>query len=339
MTSFYTSLFGILFWISPLVHSYGQTREWTKVAVPTVKLANGVEMPLIFQGSGGDNDTSATSGVQAAIAVGFTGIDTAHDYGCLAGVGAALAPLAPDERQRLFVTSKVPGCGVPTQGLQPPCYENTHKVFAADMAKLQTPYIDLLLIHFPPLAGCGGNACTKMQQQWTALEELYKANATRAIGVSNMCKDCIECIKQNATVMPMVDQMQYHVGLGHDPGGLKAYCKQENIVFESYAPLGGGLLLSNFSLGAELAIKYNFSSSAGVALAYIAQRGGPLVTKSNKPRHLVEDLDIFSPEKQISAADLSRLDAIRSPTCKGVAATGRWAPYGCCHASTNSAAI
>ena len=327
----YSYLFGILLGIFTLIHGYGQTHQFIKAATPKVRLSNGVEMPLIFQGSGGDNDTSATSGVQAALAVGFTGIDTAHDYGCLAGVGAALAPLGTAERQRLFVTTKVPGCGVPTQGLQPPCYENTHKVFAEDMAKLKTPYVDLLLLHFPPLAGCGGNACMKMQQQWTALEELYKANATRAIGVSNMCKDCIECIKQNMTVMPMVVQMQYHIGLGHDPGGLKSYCNQENIVFESYAPLGGGMLLSNFSLGTELAIKYNFSSSAGVALAYIVQRGRPLVTKSNKPLHLAEDLDLFSPEKQISDADLARLDAVTYPTCKDVAATGRWAPDGCCH--------
>ena len=328
----YSYLFGIMLGVSPLVNGHVQAHEWTKTVVPTVKLANGVDMPLIFQGSGGDNDTSATIGVRAALTVGFTGVDTAHDYGCLTGVGAVLAPLSTTERQRLFVTSKVPGCGVPTQGLQPPCYENTHKVFAEDLAKLQTPYVDLLLLHFPPLAGCGGNSCTKMQQQWTALEELYRANTARAIGVSNMCKDCIECIKQNATVMPMVDQMQYHIGLGKDPGGLKAYCKQENIVYESYAPLGGGLLLSNFSLGTELAIKYNFSSIAGVALSYIVQRGRPLVTKSNNPLHLAEDIDLFSPEKQISAADLSRLDAITHPTCKEVSATGRWAPDGCCHA-------
>ena len=328
----YSYLFGILLGISPLVHGRDHGREWINTGVPTVRLANGVEMPLIFQGSGGDNDTSATIGVQTALAIGFTGIDTAHDYGCLAGVGAVLAPLSTTERRRLFVSSKVPGCGVPTQGLQPPCYENTLKVFAADMAKLQTPYVDLLLLHFPPLAGCGGNACMKMQQQWSALEELYKANATRAIGVSNMCKECIECIKRNATVKPMVDQMQYHVGLGQDPGGLKTYCKQENIVFESYAPLGGGLVLTNFSLGAELAVKYNFSSTAGVALGYIAQRGHPLVTKSSKPKHLIEDLDLFSPEKQMSSVDLARLDELIHPTCMKVAATGRWAPDGCCHA-------
>lgn len=339
MMRLYISLFGILLGIFPLIHGHGQAHKWIKVVVPTVKLANGIEMPLIFQGSGGDNDTSATIGVQAALAIGFTGIDTAHDYRCLAGVGAVLAPLSTAERQRLFVTSKVPGCGVPTQGLQPPCYENTLKVFAADMAKLQTPYVDLLLLHFPPLAGCGGNACMKMQQQWTAMEELYKANVTRAIGVSNMCKECIECIKQNMTVMPMVDQMQYHVGLGQDPGGLKTYCKQENIVFESYAPLGGGLVLSNFTLGAELALKYNFSSTAGVALGYIAQRGHPLVTKSSNPKHLAEDIDLFSSEKQMSSVDLARLDELTLPTCKQVAATGRRAPDGCCHAPSKPAII
>ena len=74
------------------------------------------------------------------------------------------------------------------------------------------------------------------------------------------------------------------------------------------------------------------SSSAGIALAYIAQRGLPLVTKSANPTHLAEDLDLFSPEKQISPADLARLDALTYPSCKQVAAAGRFAPGGCCHA-------
>ena len=83
----------------------------------------------------------------------------------------------------------------------------------------------------------------------------------------------------------------------------------------SDAPLAHGSLLSNFSLGDELAAKYNFSSSAGVALAYIAQRGSPFVTHSDNPKYLAEDLDLFSPEKRISAADLARLDAINAPGC------------------------
>lgn len=179
---------------------------------PTVRLRNGVEMPLVACGTGGDSSAEAQSGVAVALKAGVTHIDTAHDYTCLPGVGAAIAEwLQSHERASLFLTSKVPGCGVPTQGLQPPCFDNTFAMATKDIATLvggANGQIDLLLLHFPPLEGCGGASCTKMQEQWAALEQLYASKKTRAIGVSNYCETCIKCIEANATVMPMVNQIQ-----------------------------------------------------------------------------------------------------------------------------------
>ena len=78
-----------------------------------------------------------------------------------------------------------------------------------------------------------------MQEQWQALEKIYAEKKARAIGVSNYCQKCIECIMQNATVTPMVNQIQYHVGMGPDPDGLISYCAKRNITVEAYSPLGG----------------------------------------------------------------------------------------------------
>lgn len=287
-------------------------------------------MPLVACGSGGDSDAQAKSGVTTALQQGYTSIDTAHDYGCLDGVGEALSEWGAEKRSSYFLTSKVPGCGVPTQGLQPPCYENTLKMATTDIGKLKTPYVDLLLLHFPPIEGCGGKSCTKMQEQWTALEQLYAANKTRAIGVSNYCQECIECVLKNATVKPMVNQVQYHVGMGGDPSSLIKYCEDQGIQFESYSPLGGGKLLKNFSQGEVLAKKYGFNSSAQVALAWLAQRKSPIpfVTKSANAEYLVEDMDLFEPAQHISDADRATLDAIASPKCS------LEAPGGCCHSSS-----
>ena len=176
-------------------------------------------------------------------------------------------------RNMIITVSKIPGCGVPTQGLQPPCMENTYKMASDDIHKLGTPYVDLLLIHFPPIEGCTKPAeCTKIQQQWTAVEQLYAENKTRAIGVSNYCQACLECVMANATVTPMVDQMQFHVrspsggrestrrvnylgfylrwsfvclrkvGMGNDPAGLRSYLKEHDIVHEGYSPLAHGAI-------------------------------------------------------------------------------------------------
>ena len=80
----------------------------------------------------------------------------------------------------------------------------------------------------------------------------------------------------NATVAPMVNQVQYHVGMGPDPAGLLSYCNKSGIVLEAYSPLAGGRLLKtneSFPGGGKLASKYNWSSAAQVGLAWIAQRG------------------------------------------------------------------
>ena len=115
-------------------------------------------------------------------------------------------------RSSVFLTTKIPGCGETVDHpLLPPCYGNSVAMAQADIEQLGGQ-VDLLLIHFPPLLGCGGAACTKIQQQWTAIEQLYRRNLTRAIGVSNFCEACLKCVLANATVPPMVNQVHHCVG-------------------------------------------------------------------------------------------------------------------------------
>ena len=87
-------------------------------ATPVTTLSNGVKMPLVACGTGGDSVAAARTDVKIALTAGFLHIDTAHDYGCIKGVGDALAEWNTDHpgaREQIFLTSKVPGCGVPTQ--------------------------------------------------------------------------------------------------------------------------------------------------------------------------------------------------------------------------------
>ena len=85
---------------------------------PVTTLSNGVKMPLVACGTGGDSVPAARTDVKIALTAGFSHIDTAHDYGCIKGVGDALTEWNaehPGAREKIFLTSKVPGCGVPTQ--------------------------------------------------------------------------------------------------------------------------------------------------------------------------------------------------------------------------------
>merc|ERR1719401_2368729 len=80
-------------------------------AAPTVRLRNGVEMPMLAEGTWQYNDTQAEAAVAAAIKVGFTMIDTAYDYHNQVGVGRAVAKSGA-ARDSIFVETKVPGCGL-----------------------------------------------------------------------------------------------------------------------------------------------------------------------------------------------------------------------------------
>ena len=105
------------------------------------------------------------------------------------------------------------------------------------------------------------------------------------------------------------------------------------LCIERYSPLAGGRLLktnTSFPIGNELAKKYNWSSAAQLGLAWIAQRGLPVVTKSSNPDYLSEDLQLFGPTHAISVADRQRIDALSTPNCI------EEAPGGCCHASQPS---
>lgn len=210
-----------------------------------------------------------------------------------------------------------------------------------------------MLLHFPPLLGCrrGSASCSKIQQQWAALERLLEANATRAIGVSNYCEECLECVAQTATVVPMVNQsaprartagrstpprpamsppcrhhtraraVEFHVGMRATK--LRAYCKAHGIVLEAYSPLAHGLALKSAPV-IDVANRTAGRSAAQVALKYVSQLGVPLVTSSSSADHLKDDLDLFS--WRLPEADMERLAEAPSPGCVPIA------PGGCCHA-------
>ena len=182
--------------------------------IPTVKLNNGVAMPMISLGTWQYSKPVAKSTVALGISLGFNHIDTANDYRNQDAVGAALAGL---NRSSYFLTTKVP-----SQTSANSAYEKTTKDLDDDLALLKLDYVDLMLVHFPPM----GNTlhCAAMQEQWRAMEDFYKAKKARAIGVSNYCPSSFECIFKVANVTPAVNQVQYHIGMSDDPGGIKSYC-------------------------------------------------------------------------------------------------------------------
>lgn len=276
--------------------------------VPRVTLNNGVTMPVVSAGTWQYSPSVAKQSCLDAVAAGFDHIDTANDYGNQEGVGEFLAET---DRSKIFVTTKVPSCGKQGIGSGSKCYGDTVKAMQTDLDQLGVDNVDLMLIHFPPSNYYSSKGCTGMQDQWRAAEELYAANKTRAIGVSNYCPSCFECIFKTAKITPAVNQVQFHVGMGADPSGLKSYLDSYGIQMQAYSPLGDGTSeLITGKLVTEIGANHG-KSGAQVALKYVVQSGVPLSTKSTKPKNLASDIDLF--DFELTDEEMASLAAATSP--------------------------
>merc|ERR1712150_215762 len=171
-------------------------------------------------------------------------------------------------------------------------------------------YVDLVLVHYPPFL----NSCKKMQQQWATLEEFYNAGKAKAIGVSNYCPSSLDCIMQTATVTPAVNQVEYHVGMGVDPIGVKTATEKYGIHLQTYSPLGNGdSTLITGDLTTNIGANHG-KTGAQVALRWIHENGVSLTTKTTKVSHMQEDLDVFTYE--LAADEKSTLDSATQPSGK-----------------------
>jgi len=294
-------------------------------AVPTLTLRNGVKMPTLAAGVYQYNSSEAFDSLSAALANGFTMIDTALDYWNQDGVGRAVRAV---ERSSVFVESKVPGCANPLENTTRnpfTCYRDTKKNLEKDIALLNLSFVDSVILHFPPfpsfvVRSCGelSGSCEMIRSQWNAMQEFYDAGKTRAIGVSNFCPSCLECLK-GAKTQPHVNQIMYHLGSGVNTKAqdLIAYHKEHGIVTQGYSTLGNTPFTHHASadilhgnLTTSIAAAHNVST-VQIALKWVVAQGIVAITKSSNPKHLASDVDLWS--WNLTDADMAALNGHRSP--------------------------
>ncbi|CAK9087283.1 9 [Durusdinium trenchii] len=295
-------------------------------AVPSVTLSNGVEMPMVAAGSWQYNSSTAYSSITSALKAGFTMIDTALDYHNQDGVGKAIAE-SGIPREKIFVETKVPGCGLDPSTMNVfNCYQATKRDLETDLKLLNLSYVDLVIVHFPPISSmitrsCNSwsGGCQMVRAQWKAMNEFYAEGKARAIGVSNYCPSCYDCLESSNPVMtrlPMVNQVQLHLGMGTDPEGFVSYHKAKGIQLQAYSVLGNSMThhasseILNGNLTTSIGKAHN-KSSVQVALKWVISQGIPAVTKSSSSEHLKEDLDLWS--WNLTTQEKQLMDAHRSP--------------------------
>lgn len=302
--------------------------SFTNANTPTtITLNNDVKMPIIALGTGGYDNSTAEDAVTKALSMGFKHIHSAYDYYNLPGVAKGLKTA---NRDSIFLTSMTSPCihsaSDPKRNVSDvtECYELTLKELNELLELLDVEYIDLILLHGPsePFGyegACSGKICQLNQAQYNAYKTFYQRKKARAIGVSNFCQSCLECLERNVdiekgdvVVKPAVNQIQLHVGMGKDPEGLVSYCNDNNIVVQAYSPLAHGEVVFD-PLCKQVGKAYN-RSAAEVGLKWVLQQGdrpSGIVVKSDKITSMKEDLESLS--WSLNSKDIEILNKATTP--------------------------
>lgn len=258
----------------------------------TTTLHNGVEMPWFGLGVFKvEEGPSVIDAVRTAIKHGYRSIDTAAIYKNEVGVGQGIREgilEAGISREDLFITSKVWNSEFG--------YETTLAAYEESLKKLDLDYLDLYLIHWPVKG--------KYKDTWRALETIYKEERVKAIGVSNFHIHHLKDLQEDAEVIPMVNQVEYHPSLTQKE--LQSYCQDNKIQLEAWSPLMQGKLLNDPILKA-IGETYN-KSVAQVILRWDLQNGVITIPKSINEHRIVENASIF--DFELASEDMKRIDGL-----------------------------
>lgn len=248
-------------------------------------LNNGVKMPMAGIGTFLLSPDEAEASVLSALQCGYRLIDTANAYVNEKAVGRAMKRSGLN-REEIFLETK----------LWPSFYEQDDAVDKT-LARLDTDYIDLLLIHQP-----AGNYIAGYRQ----MEKAYKEGKVRAIGLSNFNEAQIREILEICEVKPSVLQTEVHPY--SQEKALKQFLAQEGMVIQAWYPLGhGDKALINEPLFTELAQKYG-KRNAQIILRWHIQDGNIIIPGSKNAEHIRDNFDLF--DFSLSDEEMAKIAAM-----------------------------
>lgn len=253
-----------------------------------VTLNNGIKMPKLGYGVYQTPPEETERCVLDAIAVGYRSIDTAQAYGNEEGVGNAIVKCGV-AREGLFITTKI---WITNAG-----YEQAKASIIESLKKLQTNYIDLMLIHQPFHDYYGA---------YRAMEEAYKEGKLRAIGVSNFYPDRLIDLCSFVEVIPAVNQVETHVF--HQQKQAHEIMDKYGVQHESWGPFAEGRkdFFTNPTV-TEIGAKYG-KSAAQTALRYLLQSDVVVIPKSVHQERMAQNFDVF--DFVLSAEDMEKIAAL-----------------------------
>lgn len=258
----------------------------------TMKLYNGVEVPANGFGVYQVSKEDCKESVLTALKTGYRHIDTAQSYFNESEVGEALKE-SDVPRKEIFLTTKV---WIDNYG-----EGKTYDSVVESLKKLQTDYLDLILLHQP---------VGDYYAAYRDLEKLYEEGKVRAIGVSNFYPDRLVDLCMFAKIKPMVNQIE--VNVFNQQVEAKKWADKYGVVLEAWAPFAEGRnnMFHNEVLQA-IGEKHN-KSVAQVILRWLYQRGIVSLAKSVYEERIKENFDIYLFE--LDNDDMKKIETLDTKT-------------------------
>lgn len=259
-----------------------------------IEFYNGNSIPALGLGTFRvENNDECREAVKHAIISGYRHIDTAQTYHNEEKVGQGIKEgleAAGLNREDLFITTKL---WMTDYGR-----ENVQSAYEASLKRLGLDYVDLYLIHWP------GQDKDLITETWKAMENLYNEGKIKNIGVSNFHLHHLEELLQEASIKPVINQIECHPYLTQKE--LRAYLEAQKIVAQSWSPLMNGQILED-EVVKEIANELG-KTPAQVIIRWNIDENIVVIPKSVTPSRIEENLNVF--DFELSEDQLSRLNAL-----------------------------
>lgn len=248
------------------------------MALPNLKMNNGKTIPQVGLGlwqvlPGFVARKTVKSGLDA----GYRHFDSAQVYRNEQHLGKALKDCGI-ARKEVFITTKIASNSVGGNNQKK---DKLLPSFERSLEKLQTDYVDLLLLHFP--------RPETRQAAWPIMEQIYKSGRAKSIGVSNYMVRHLDELLASCKVKPAVNQIELHVFL--QMPDVVEFCQKNGIVVEAYSPLAHGKGMDDPVLS-KIAKKHG-KTNAQIMLRWCIEIGVVPMPKSTHSERIKENFEIF----------------------------------------------
>ncbi|KAG0229489.1 NAD(P)H-dependent D-xylose reductase (XR) [Actinomortierella wolfii] len=293
----------------------------------SLTLASGSKMPLLGMGVWKVPKDITADTVYNAIKAGYRLIDGACDYGNEVQVGQGIKRAITEgliKREELFVTSKLWNTYHAKEHVPMACRRT--------LDDLGLDYIDLYLIHFPislkyvpfeerypPEWGNFEVDPVPMHETWTAMEELVHKGWVKNIGVSNFTALLLMDVFSYCKIRPAVLHIEIHPYLNNNK--MIEYAQKEGLAVQAYSSFGP---LSYLEIGVNTGIKPLFEvellqnigqkhgkTPAQVILRWLVQKKVAVIPKSNNPKRVVENAQLF--DFELTKEEMTAIDGLNVP--------------------------